>query len=104
MKIRRIISLALASAMIVGVLTGCKSQGSTNPAETPIRVCVGSEPKSIDPAINQAVDGSIYIVHAFEGLTKYDKNAKIVPGVAKSWDISDDQLTYTFHLREDAKW
>lgn len=104
MKTRKIISLALASVMIVGALAGCKSKSSANPADTPIKICVGSEPKSIDPAINQAVDGSIYIVHAFEGLTKTDKNGKTVAGVAKSWEVSEDKLTYTFHLRDDAKW
>lgn len=101
---KKVLSFALAAVMAVGMFTGCKSQSKTNSTLKPIKVCVGSEPKSIDPAINQAVDGSIYLVHAFEGLTKTDKNNKTVPGVAKSWDISSDKLTYTFHLRKDAKW
>ena len=69
-----------------------------------IYINVGSEPRSIDPALNNAVDGSIYIQHAFEGLATRDKNNKIIGGVAESWDISEDGLTYTFHLRENAKW
>jgi len=40
----------------------------------------------------------------FEGLTTYDAAAKVVPGAAESWDLSDDGLTYTFHLRKDGKW
>ena len=67
-----------------------------------IYINVGSEPRSIDPALNNAVDGSIYIQHAFEGLATRDKNNKIIGGVAESWDISEDGLTYTFHLRENA--
>ena len=69
-----------------------------------IYINVGSEHRSIDPALNNAVDGSIYIQHAFEGLATRDKNNKIIGGVAESWDISEDGLTYTFHLRENAKW
>ena len=69
-----------------------------------IYINVGSEPRSIDPALNNAVDGSIYIQHAFEGLATRDKNNKIIGGVAESWDISEDGLTYIFHIRENAKW
>ena len=87
-------------------MAGCKqgSQQGTAQSNIPITACVGSEPKSIDPAINQAVDGATYIIHTFEGLTKTDKNNQIAPGIATKWDVSSDGLTYTFHLRTDAKW
>lgn len=72
--------------------------------EEAIYINVGPEPKTIDPALNSAVDGSVYIQHAFEGLATRDKDNKIVGGVAESWDISEDGLTYTFYIRENAKW
>lgn len=75
-----------------------------NAKDDAININVGPEPKTIDPTLNSAVDGSIYIQHAFEGLATRDKNNKIIGGVAESWDISEDGLTYTFHLRENAKW
>lgn len=100
---KRLISLVLATLMVTCLFAGCK--GNTGASGTrPIKICVGSQPKSLDPAINQAVDGSIYLCHLFEGLTTYDKNNKVVEGVAEKWEISSDQLTYTFHLRKDAKW
>ncbi|MBT6227931.1 MAG: peptide ABC transporter substrate-binding protein, partial [Candidatus Scalindua sp.] len=41
----------------------------------------------------------------FEGLVTYDPSDLTPrPGVAESWDVSDDGLIYTFHLRKDAKW
>jgi peptide/nickel transport system substrate-binding protein len=40
----------------------------------------------------------------YDGLTNQDENFKVVPWLAKSWDISKDGLTYTFHLRHDAVW
>ncbi|ASJ21459.1 peptide ABC transporter substrate-binding protein [Brachyspira hampsonii] len=69
-----------------------------------IYINVGPEPKTIDPALNSTVDANIYIQHVFEGLATRDNDNKIVPGVAESWDISDDGLTYTFHIRDNAKW
>ena len=98
---KRVIAIVLAALMVVAVGSGCKAKSA---GSKPIIACVGSEPKSIDPAINQAVDGSTYIVHMFEGLCKMDKNQQIVAGVAKNWDVSSDGLTYTFHLRKDATW
>ena len=80
------------------------SCGGNKADEGAIYINVGPEPKTIDPALNSTVDGSIYIQHAFEGLATRDKDNKIIPGVAESWDISEDGLTYTFHIRENAKW
>ena len=68
---------------------------------------IASEPESIDPALNSAVDGAVMISHLFESLIRWDDdgdgNAILKPGIAESWDVSDDGLTWTFHLR-DAKW
>jgi peptide/nickel transport system substrate-binding protein len=40
----------------------------------------------------------------YNGLVKYDKDLKLVPDLAEKWEISDDKLTITFHLRKDVKW
>jgi oligopeptide transport system substrate-binding protein len=42
--------------------------------------------------------------HVFEGLTRIGENQEVTSGMAKSWDISEDKLTWTFNLREDATW
>lgn len=39
-----------------------------------------------------------------EGLTSLDQNSEPIPGVAETWDVSDDGTVYTFHLRDDAVW
>lgn len=122
MKNKKLACMLLASVMIVStMLTGCgnDSQGSasngtdsteTTPvsdngaASTELAVVVGPEPDTIDPALNSAVDGGTYIVHAFEGLMTLDENAQPIFGQAESVDVSDDGLTYTFHLRDGLKW
>lgn len=79
-----------------------QEQESSEPME--ITANLQTEPKSIDPAKNTAIDGGTVIYHVFEGLTRLDKNNKAQPAVAESWDISEDGLTYTFHLRKGVNW
>lgn len=69
-----------------------------------IVINMGAEPKTIDPTLNSIGVVSVYIIHAFEGLTKLDSNNNVLGGAAESWDISEDGLKYTFHLRTNAKW
>jgi len=40
----------------------------------------------------------------YNGLVKYDKDYTIVGDLAESWEVSEDNLTFTFHLRKDVKW
>ena len=62
-----------------------------------------TEPQAIDPALSTDLTGARIILNCFEGLVKVDAENKIHPGIANSWEISDDKKIYTFHLR-DAKW
>ena len=64
----------------------------------------GPTPDTIDPALNTSVDGGIYILHAFDGLMRWDNTNTIVPALAESYDLSDDGLNYVFHLRGNLKW
>ncbi|OON96482.1 MAG: ABC transporter substrate-binding protein [Epulopiscium sp. Nele67-Bin005] len=64
---------------------------------------LGADPLTIDPQLNSATDGSHVITNMFEGLIR-ESGGEVTPGMAKSWDISDDGLTYTFHLRDGIKW
>ena len=62
------------------------------------------EHSSVDPQIVEDVSGSDIVRDLFEGLLNQDADGNLVPGVAESWEASDDKLTYTFHLRNNAKW
>jgi oligopeptide transport system substrate-binding protein len=64
-----------------------------------------SEPQGLDPHIVTGVPEHHILTALFEGLvTKNPETLEPEPGVAESWDISDDGMTYTFHLRNNAKW
>ncbi|MDD5200457.1 MAG: peptide ABC transporter substrate-binding protein [Terrimicrobiaceae bacterium] len=64
----------------------------------------GAEPESLDPAVITGQPEGRVVSALFEGLTRFDRHARAVPGTADSWTISPDGRTYTFHLRADAKW
>ncbi len=64
------------------------------------RTAIGSELDSLDPWISAASDTEAVMGNVFEGLVWYDENGNLIPALAKSWEISEDGLTYTFHLQE----
>ena len=54
-------------------------------------------------ATSQSVDAEA-IVNTYDGLMEYDGEGTLQPALAESYEVSDDGLTYTFHLRKDVKW
>jgi len=64
----------------------------------------GVEPTSLDPSIGFDEVSWDPLNNLMEGLTRLSLDHTAQPGVAEDWDISEDGLTYTFHLREDANW
>ncbi len=69
-----------------------------------IEYTLQSEPLTLDPQIADDYPSEILIRNLFEGLVRCDVKGEITPGMAESWDISDDGLSYTFHLFTDTKW
>ena len=137
MKKTKLLSLLLSGALVFGLLAGCgggttstpapaetgsAAPESTAPATTAneITVNIASEPQTIDPALNSAVDGAIMINHMFEGLMRWVDsgvetagsdgtctNAELSYGQAESYDKvtnEDGTVTYTFHLRDGIMW
>ena len=98
---KRIVSLLLILTLCFGCLTAM-----TGCDKTPdiIRLPITETPSSFDPQIASGDDAQSVLNNCFEGLVRIDSEGNIVPGVAQSWTISDDGLTYTFTLRENATW
>ena len=114
-KMALVLAAVLASGMI---LTACGGSGNSQGTNTEtagntqttanggadIAVQLGPDPETVDPALNTAIDAGNIILHAFETLLTFDENNNIVPGQAESYEVSEDGLTYTFHLRDGLKW
>jgi oligopeptide transport system substrate-binding protein len=77
--------------------------GSGNSVNADLRL-LGSDPITLDPALAGDAESATYIVEIYSGLVTLDKDVKIAPDLAESWDISADGTVYTFHLRNNAQF
>jgi ABC-type transport system substrate-binding protein len=87
-----------------GATSTPKSDGNgdnngTSAGELRIR---GDDPLVLDPAVAQDAGSAFYIVEIFSGLVRLDKNLRVQPDLAESWEISPDGTKYTFHLNKSA--
>ncbi len=88
---------------IVFALGWALNRGQLTPAD--FTFVNGTEVKSLDPAIVTGQPENRMINALFEGLVQWHpETLEPIPGVAERWEISADKRTYTFHLRDDARW
>ncbi len=98
--------IASSLALIAGGISACSKSKSTSSGSHKDMIVVdnGEDAPTLDPALAQDTQSSRVIYDLFEGLTSFDQKMQTIPGLAETWDISKDQLTYTFHLRPDIKF
>jgi peptide/nickel transport system substrate-binding protein len=99
---RKILLISLVISLILPL--------SLAAAATPVKggnlvVCQPAEPPGLDPTSNTAaaIDRVVW-ANLFETLTKLDDQGKLLPGLAKRWDVSPDGKVYTFYLQEGVKY
>lgn len=99
---RFIVAYGVIALGVIGVVWAFWRPGEP-PAD--FSFCNGTEIKTVDPALVTGQPEGRVVWAIFEGLTTYDpKTLAPRPGVAESWEISDDKKVYTFHLRNNAYW
>ncbi|MEJ2523057.1 MAG: peptide ABC transporter substrate-binding protein [Gammaproteobacteria bacterium] len=64
----------------------------------------GPEPESLDPHLARSESALNVLRDLYEGLTTLDARGRVIPGVAESWETSEDGLQWSFRLRQDARW
>ncbi len=67
---------------------------------TTFRIAVGIDPDTLDPALFTTTTVANMVEYMAETLVTTDKDGNVQPQLATSWEVSDDSLEYTFHLRE----
>ena len=105
---KKLLALVLAVLMVLS----CVVLASAEESKTSINVCIASEPDTLDPALNSAVDGATMIAHLFTGLSNWamDENGAlgIVPACATELPAAvvneDGTATYTYTLVDGLKW
>ncbi|TCP52880.1 oligopeptide transport system substrate-binding protein [Tumebacillus sp. BK434] len=111
MNTKKWVGLGLAVTMLSSVaLVGCgdekesggEKSGSKEAQE--LNLYLTSEIPSLDPSLATDTIGFTVLGQTNEGLIRLDKDGKVTGGVAEKWDVSPDGLTYTFNIRDNAKW
>jgi oligopeptide transport system substrate-binding protein len=101
MRLRR----AWASTLgLVAILAAGLTAGLPAAAEMVYHRGNNADPETLDQHKTSTVYEANILRDLYEGLVVYDAAAQLMPGVAESWELSDDGRTYTFRLRADAKW
>jgi peptide/nickel transport system substrate-binding protein len=105
--------------LLVVLLSGCSRSGAASPASIPppseqntgpvpgdwITYYMEEEPDSLNPVTSELAIANTINLYLFEPLVQRDpQTAALSPGLAQSWEISPDKLTYTFHLRPNVTW
>jgi oligopeptide transport system substrate-binding protein len=90
-----------ATALLAAALSATAAGAA---AETVYHRGNTAEPETLDQHLTSTVYEAHILRDLYEGLTAHDARGEVVPGVAESWEVSDDGLVYTFHLRGDARW
>lgn len=95
---KRFLSLIIA-ALILFSLTSCS--GGDNKA---IAYSLSASPVTLDPQFATDSNAHLIINNTFEGLVRLSADGEIIPGIAESWSVSPDGLTYTFNLKNGTEW
>lgn len=101
-RLRSALPLILLAGVFAGALFLARS-ARLEPADYVFNN--GTEVATLDPARVTGVPEGRIIKALFEGLVvKHPRTLEALPGMADSWEVSEDGLVYTFHIREEAKW
>jgi oligopeptide transport system substrate-binding protein len=90
-------------AVILTVLAACGGQTDSDNSSI-LNRGIATDPETLDAHKARSLQSADVLREIGEGLVTYTAKAELTPGVAESWIVSDDGLTYTFKLRENAKW
>lgn len=98
--------IKLMGGLLVGVVVGCLTLQPVIAQDAPrrggtLQVGLAEDPPELDPHLSASNAARSVMHNIFATLVEIDEKLRIVPGIASSWNVSQDGLTYTFHLRDD---
>lgn len=106
MKKRNVIALAGVALLSAGILAACsggsKSSSSSNGQK--FSYVYETEPENLNYITSGKAATHDITGNLIDGLFENDKYGNLIPSLAKDWTVSQDGLTYTYKLRDDAKW
>ena len=121
---KKLLVLVLIMGITVSMLAGCgsESRGPSSTGNDPqsstldpapnagttggsqLTVAVGSQFTTFDPALNTEIWNAYVTTHMFSGMFRKGPNEEVINNLCESYEVSEDGLTYTFHMVSDAVW
>ena len=89
---------------VVGQSPSKAQKESCCTAKSSLNVAIGSQFTTFDPALNTETANNYVLNHLYAGMFRKDADGKVQNELCESYEVSDDGLTYTFHISPDAKW
>ncbi|HEY7861606.1 MAG TPA: ABC transporter substrate-binding protein, partial [Gemmatimonadaceae bacterium] len=96
-------SLSRLPLVVLLILAACRG-GETSHRRTLVDARDRYDPKSLDPALSTDVPTGRAVSYLFDGLTRFTPDAKVAPALATRWEVSQDGLSYLFHLRAGVRF
>lgn len=103
-KAARHVAIAATWVAIVLLHTACARETGGDRAVQRVRAVLSSDPSSLTLVGKTDRNGETLAFQISEGLVRYDENLVLQPRVARSWEVSGDGRTWTFHLRDGVRW
>ena len=106
MKKSKAMLLAAAVIVVAAVIAVVAAVVPSGKKETgkQLTIAVGSQFSTFDPALNTEISNSYVLTHLYSGLFRKGPEGEEVYDLCERYEVSDDGLTYTFHLVPDALW
>lgn len=104
---KRVVAITLMGLLVLGGLAACGNEGEsgqTASSQSLIRRGNVESPPTLDPWLAEDIHAFNILLDLYEGLVAENASGQVVPGVAKSWAVSEDGLEYRFELRRNAHW
>ena len=99
MRLKKLLSVFLSLIICFTCFVGCNEVKNYI-----LYMELNEKPDTLDPQLANGNTEELIVKNLFEGLMRKDESGKIVTGAAETYEISDNKLTYTFKIRDNAKW
>lgn len=109
MKKSKVLTALLVSTFVLGACGngGDKKEGSSGEGSDLVKeynTVFATDLETLDYTVSQRKTNSDHYTNFVEGLLENDRYGNLVPAMAESWEVSEDGLTYTYHIREGVQW